>query len=156
MTNTSPADQQFHAFASADPIAAGTYLGKLARETRRYLAEGAGFDEAVRCAVAVTDVPAALDAEVGMSDVERRAVATLVDVELPGDAAPRDADPLEGQPIERDFPGDEELGYHGADEVPAGHPDALDYMGHDPYGGQPCPHSPHWRHCRTCNPEGIR
>jgi hypothetical protein len=49
-----------------------------------------------------------------------------------------------------DFPTD--LGYHGADEVPPGHPDELTYRGWDPEGGQPCPHSPHWRHCATCNP----
>jgi hypothetical protein len=42
-------------------------------------------------------------------------------------------------------------GFHGADEVPAGHPDNLDYQG-DPYGGQPCPHSPNWTTCPTCNP----
>lgn len=58
--------------------------------------------------------------------------------------------------IERDFPGDEELGYHGRDEVPAGHPDELAYAGWDVEGGQPCPHSPHWRHCGTCNPPEAR
>jgi hypothetical protein len=52
---------------------------------------------------------------------------------------------------ERDFPSDEDLGYHGRDEVPAGHPDELDYQGFDEHGGQPCPHNPHWRHCSTCN-----
>jgi hypothetical protein len=58
--------------------------------------------------------------------------------------------------VEQDFPSDEDLGYHGRDEVPEGHPDQLDYMGWDEYGGQPCPHNPHWRHCGACNPEGER
>jgi hypothetical protein len=62
-----------------------------------------------------------------------------------------------GAYVEQDFPTPEQQGaYHGADEVPAGHPDRLDYMGFDEYGGQPCPHNPHWRHCAVCNPEGER
>jgi hypothetical protein len=45
---------------------------------------------------------------------------------------------------------DPDVGYRGSIEVPPGHPDKLTYAGWDVDGGQPCPHSSHWRHCSRC------
>jgi hypothetical protein len=45
---------------------------------------------------------------------------------------------------------DPECGYRGSSEVPPGHPEELTYLDWDVDGGQPCPHSSHWRHCDRC------
>ena len=74
------ADTAFRAFLAADPAAAGTYLGTLALKVRELLAEtpGDGLDYALHTAVALTDVPAGLDPDAGVSRVERDAVAVLL------------------------------------------------------------------------------
>jgi hypothetical protein len=75
----------FHRALAADPVAVGTYLGKVALMARGFVADGESPAEAVDFAFGLTDVPVLSDTDAYVawcqtdpSQPERDAVAILI------------------------------------------------------------------------------